>query len=193
MRKLKLQVQISIDGFIAGPSGEMDWMTLPWSDDLNLYVTDLLQDTDCILLGRKLAEGFIPYWAGVAGDPENPERASGKQFTDMAKVVFSKTIADTDPKVLNWNNTSIENTDLRAAVAEIKKMDGGDLIAYGGAGFVSSLINENLIDELYLFINPTALGSGMPIFKGITEKKAYRMADTKTFDCGIAVMKYTPV
>ena len=62
MRKLKVQVQISIDGFIAGPNGEMDWMNFNWSDDLKQYVTELTGTIDTILLGRKLAEGFIPYW-----------------------------------------------------------------------------------------------------------------------------------
>ncbi|MCC6412607.1 MAG: dihydrofolate reductase family protein, partial [Saprospiraceae bacterium] len=65
MRKLKLQVQTSIDGFIAGPNGEMDWVNQNWGDDINAYVTAITEPVDTILLGRKLAEGFIPYWTGA--------------------------------------------------------------------------------------------------------------------------------
>ena len=63
MRKLKLQIQMSVDGYIAGVNGEMDWMVWDWDQKLNQYVTDLSESVDCIVLGRKLAEVFIPYWA----------------------------------------------------------------------------------------------------------------------------------
>ena len=76
MRKLRLQVQITIDGFMAGPKGEMDFFTWDWDDGLNQYVEEITGPVDCIILGRKLAEGFIPYWASVATDPENPEQAT---------------------------------------------------------------------------------------------------------------------
>ncbi len=80
MRKLKLQVQITIDGFIAGPNGEMDCMQWDWDDSLKRYVEALTAPVDCLVLGRKLAEGFIPYWASVAADPTNPDVAAGKKF-----------------------------------------------------------------------------------------------------------------
>ena len=73
MRKLKLQVQTSIDGFISGKNGEMDWMKFPWCDDIISYVKQLTEPVDTIILGRKLAEGFIPHWANVAKNPEDPE------------------------------------------------------------------------------------------------------------------------
>ena len=92
MRKLTLQVQLSLDGLIAGPTGEMDWMTFHWDDALKEYVQELTEPVDCIILGRKLAEGFIPHWAGVAANPDDPEVAAGKKFTDTPKVVFTKTL-----------------------------------------------------------------------------------------------------
>jgi dihydrofolate reductase len=63
VRKLKLQVQMTIDGYMAGPNGEMDWTVWNWDDNLIQYVGDLTEPVDCIVLGRKLAEGFIPHWA----------------------------------------------------------------------------------------------------------------------------------
>ena len=82
MRKLKLQVQISVDGFIAGPNGEMDWMEWNWDEELKKYIGEITEPVDTIVLGRKLAEGFIPYWAGVAANPDDPENSAGKKFTD---------------------------------------------------------------------------------------------------------------
>jgi dihydrofolate reductase len=72
----KLKVQTTVDGYMAGPNGEMDWMTFPWTDDINAYVTALTEPVDCIVLGRKLAEGFIPTWAAPAGRPARTRRAS---------------------------------------------------------------------------------------------------------------------
>jgi dihydrofolate reductase len=81
MRKLKLQVQMTVDGYIAGLNGEMDFMVWNWDDGLKQYVNDITEPIGCIILGRKLAEGFIPYWATVAADPDAPEYTSGKKFT----------------------------------------------------------------------------------------------------------------
>ena len=86
MRKFKLQVQTSVDGYMAGPNGEMDWVTLPWTDDLNAYTDALTEPVDCIVLGRRLAEGFIPAWA--AG-PEGEDKESIDKMNKRPKVVFS--------------------------------------------------------------------------------------------------------
>jgi len=183
MRKLKLQVQTSIDGFIAGPNGEMDWVNQNWGDDINAYVTAITEPVDTILLGRKLAEGFIPYWTGAYN---NPEPAPGsKKFVETPKIVFSKTLKKSD-----WDNTTIEYGDLKEAVNALKKQDGGDMIAYGGGTFVSSLIREMLVDELNLFINPSVLGKGMPIFQDVQALQNYTLASTTPFDCGIVVLTY---
>ncbi len=185
MRKLKLQMQVSADGFVAGTNGEMDWMAWNWDDELKQYVTNLTEPIDCILLGRKLAEGFIPHWAAVAANPDAPDFTAGKKFTDTPKIVFTKTLRDTG----NWANTTLAKGDLAAEAKQLKNQAGGDIIAYGGADFVSSLLQEGLIDELHLFINPTAIGNGMSIFK---DRTSLQIADLQSFDCGIVVMHYQP-
>ena len=187
MRKLKLQVQMSIDGFIAGPNGEMDWMVWNWDDDLKNYVTALTQNVDTIVLGRKLAEGFIPYWDSVAADPANPEVAAGKKFTDTPKVVFSKTLSQSA-----WNNTVLANGDLVDQITKLKQQNGKDIIAYGGATFVSALLKHSLIDELHLLINPTAIGNGMPIFKDLESRQNMVLEKSRAFDCGIMLLHYQP-
>jgi dihydrofolate reductase len=99
MRKLKLQMQVTLDGFVAGPNWEMDWVTFDWDDQLNQYVTELTDMVDCILLGRKLAEGFIPHWAAL---PENEDPAGVQQMNDTAKVVFTNTLEGPNGQTPCW-------------------------------------------------------------------------------------------
>ncbi len=185
MRKLKLQVQMSMDGFIAGAKGEMDWISHNWGDDIIKYVTELTEPIDCIVLGRKLAQGFIPHWAGVAANPENPEVSVGKKFTDTAKVVFSHTLDQSE-----WGNTVLAKGDLVEEITKLKNQEGSDIIAYGGGSFVSSLIKHGLIDELNLFVNPAAIGNGMPIFKGLESMQKFTLESATAFDCGIVALRY---
>ena len=187
MRKLKLQVQMTVDGYIAGPNGEMDWVMFNWDDALKQYVTDLTEPVDCIILGRKLAEGFIPHWAGVAADPDHPEFTAGQKFTDTPKVVFSNTLDRS-----KWDNTVLAKGDLVDEITNLKKQNGQDIIAYGGAIFVSALIKHGLIDEFHLFINPAAIGQGMAIFKELDRKQNLTLVKSTSFDCGIVVLNYEP-
>jgi dihydrofolate reductase len=162
-------------------------MVWDWDDDLKQYVTALTEPVDCIVLGRKLAQGFIPHWAGVAADPNHPEHSAGIKFTDTPKVVFSQTLEKSD-----WANTVLAKGDLVDEIAKLKKQDGQDIIAYGGATFVSALIKDGLIDEFHLFINPTAIGSGMAIFKEMDRKQNLVLVKSTAFDCGIVVLYYQP-
>lgn len=184
-RKLKLQVQMTVDGYIAGPNGEMDFMVWNWDDELKHYVEDITEPVDCIILGRKLAEGFIPHWASIAANPDDPDFTSGKRFTDTHKVVFTQTLNQSE-----WNNTVLAKGDLVDEITQLKNQDGNDIIAYGGANFVSALIKHGLIDEFHLFINPSAIGNGMTIFKELNRKQNLTLVKSKSFECGIVVLNY---
>jgi dihydrofolate reductase len=185
VRKLKLQAQMSLDGFVAGPSGEMDWMTWNWDDALKNYVSELTQPVDTILLGRKMAAGFIESWSQVASDPNHPEHTSGKKFIEIHKVVFSNTLTASE-----WENTSVATGDLLDEIADLKAQNGQDMIVYGGASFVSALVGNNLIDEYHLFINPVVLGSGMAIFNEVTHNQVLTLVNAISFECGIALLHY---
>ena len=185
MRKLKLQVQMTIDGFIAGPNGEMDWMVWDWDDKLKQFVGELTESVDCIVLGRKLAEGFVPHWAGIAADPDNPEYEAGRKFTDTPKVVFTRSLENS-----NWDSTVLAKGDLSAEISNLKKQDGKDIIAYGGANFVSSLVREGLIDEYYLFVNPAAIGRGLAIFQELDNLQDLTLVKSASYECGIVVLNY---
>lgn len=181
MRKLKLQVQMSIDGYICGPNGEMDWLARNWDDALGQYVTSITEPVDCIVLGRKLAQGFIPHWAGVAADPNHPEHAAGKMFDALHKVVFTKSIEQAD-----WPNVVLAKGDIVDEITALKNQPGKDIIAYGGATFVSALIQHGLIDEFHLFVNPATIGSGLAIF----DRQALKLVKSTAFECGIVVLYY---
>ena len=179
MRKLKLQVQMTVDGYIAGPNGEMDWMAWDWDDALKNYVTAITAPVDCIILGRKLAEGFIPHWAA------NPEQEGADKMNNTAKVVFTKTLDKSD-----WPNTVFSKGNLVDEISQLKKQQGKDIIVYGGGTFVTSLIKAGLIDEFHLFINPSAIGNGMTIFKGRETKQKMNLKLAQQFKCGIALLCY---
>lgn len=185
MRKLKLQVQISLDGYVAGSKGEMNWMVWDWDDQLNHYVAALTDSVDTILLGRKMADGFVAHWNQVAADPEHPEHTAGIKFMETPKVVFSKTLRESP-----WENTTLASGDITQEVNLLKQQKGKDLIVYGGAGFVSSLIKANLIDEFHLFVNPTILGAGMSIFEGISQMQYLSLKQATGFKCGITLLHY---
>lgn len=179
MRKLKLQVQISIDGFIAGINGEMDWMIWNWDQKLKDYVIAITETMDFIVLGRKLAQGFVPHWASV------PQEEGSQKMDNTAKVVFTKTLAKSE-----WDDTVLAKGDLVHEITKLKKQAGKDIIVYGGANFVSALLKNGLIDELHLFFNPTAIGNGMPIFRELDSIQNFRLIKSTSFECGIVVLNY---
>jgi dihydrofolate reductase len=184
VRKFKLQVQTSVDGYMAGPNGEMEWMRFPWTNDISAYIGALTEPVDCIVLGRKLAEGFIPAWE--AGPPGETKEAIEK-MSGTPKVVISKTLTQSP-----WNNAVVAGGDLANTVNELKAQDGGDIIAYGGSTLVSSLIAENLLDEIHLFVNPTSIGSGLRVFPDLDSNQQFQLVKAQPFDCGITALHLEP-
>lgn len=184
MRTLKLQVQTTIDGYMAGPVGGMDWLAGPWTDDINTYVDTLWEAVDCIVLGRKLAEGFIPTWA--AG-PEGETQESIDQMNNTPKVVISNSLAESP-----WDNAVVAGGDLTETITKLKAQEGGDLMVCGGGTLVADLIARNLVDELHLFVNPTAIGAGMPVFPDTGANQPFSLIGARTFACGITALHYQP-
>ena len=186
MRKLKLQVQMTVDGYVAGPNGEMDWMNFTQDEALEAYINALTDSSDTILLGRKMTEGFVNYWTDVVtNQPESREFAFAKKMVDIPKVVFSKTLDKS-----TWNNTTLAKGNLVDEIANLKKQDGKDIIVYGGATFVSALIKHGLIDEYHLSVNPTAIGTGMSIFSQLGQNLSLTLVNATPFACGEVVLQY---
>lgn len=194
MKKLKLQVQTSVDGYIADAQGRADWMIWnwgpewTWDDPLQQDFIDLHATIDTVLLSRKMAaEGFIGHWARVASNPRDTQHPFAKAITAAHKVVFTKTLSQSV-----WENTSLAKGNLADEINKLKKQDGKDMIVYGGASFVSSLIAAGVIDEFHLFVNPVALGSGLSIFKDPGYKRNLTLVASQSYDCGMAVLTYVP-
>jgi dihydrofolate reductase len=188
MRKLKLQVQMTIDGFVAGPNGELDWMWIPGDQDDAGFknAIELADSCDTILLGRKMTREFIDHWEkGLVVDGISPDQSLAHRMVNMRKIVFSRT-----QTAISGKNVEVENGDLATAVQALKKEPGKDIIAYGGADFASSLISQNLIDEYYIIRNPVAIGKGLSIFK---ERKALTLESSIVFKNGKVLLKYLPV
>ncbi|MCZ4245524.1 dihydrofolate reductase family protein [Pedobacter punctiformis] len=182
MRKLKLQIQTSIDGFVSGTLGEMDWVMGDWCADLNQFAKDLTDPVDTIILGRNLAEKLIPEWIKTANRRKKDDFA--KKMANTTKIVFSR-----NPDQSLWENTSTANN-LVEEIKMLKQASGGDMIVYGGGQFVSALIENGLLDEIHLFVNPAVLGRGKTIFKN---KACLSLIGTYTFNCGIVVLTYEPL
>jgi dihydrofolate reductase len=185
MRKLKLQVQLSADGFNSRPDGALDWMTWGWDNRLKSFVNELHDPVDTILLGRKMTEGFVGHWEKVTTTPEDESYGFAMKMVETPKIVFSRTATTTPGK-----NTTIVNGDLKEEVNNLKQQDGGDMIVYGGTELVSNLIKEDLIDEYNLFINPAAIGTGGSIFAKVNGKHDLKLKRSIGFDCGIVLLQY---
>lgn len=188
MRKIKLQIQVSLDGFVSGPNGEMDWMVGEWDEALKEYARGLTNSADTFLMGRNTGEGMAVYWPTVASNPESSEDDLwiADILNSQPKVVFSKTVTS-----INWTNVRVAN-DITKEVRSLKQQPGKDIILYGGAGIVSAFIRENLIDEYHLFINPVLMGKGKTIFRTIEEQMNLKLVHTTPSTTGIVVLQYVP-
>ena len=179
---------MTIDGFVAGPDGQLDWMWASGERDESVFqrVIDLADSCDTILLGRKMTREFIDHWENVVDNqPDSPEQALAQRMVNMRKIVFSRT-----QTAINGRNVETENGDLATAVQALKKEPGKDIMVYGGAGFVSSLISQDLIDEYFIFSNPVAIGNGLSIFK---ETKFLKLESSVSYKNGKILNKYMPV
>lgn len=187
MRKLKLQVQMSLDGFVARPNGDGDWIWIGKPDN-SIYdrVVELADTCDTILMGRKMSGEFIAHWENVLDNkPGDVEHPLAQRMVGLRKIVFSRSISN-----IKGRNVEVENGDMVTAVTALKEQQGKDIIVYGGASFVSSLISNNLIDEYYIYRKPVAIGAGLPIFK---EQKVLDLQTSVKLTNGTLLNKYVPV
>jgi dihydrofolate reductase len=158
-------------------------MTFDMDAGLIAFINHLTDTSDTILLGRKMTDGFIKYWEHAATQKESPEYDFAQKMVGLPKVVFSKTLQRIDGK-----NVRVENGDLVESVTQLKSRPGKDIV-YGGATFVSSLIEHRLLDEMNFFVNPVAIGSGMRVFK---EKTPLKLSASTAYPSGIVVNSYLP-
>ncbi|WP_394973837.1 dihydrofolate reductase family protein [uncultured Croceitalea sp.] len=185
MRKLKLQMQVSLDGFNStGPNDEQKWVTWAW-DEIKQYVLELADSADTEIIGRKLAVDYIPYWLDTLTRQNDPMYELSKIKGRQQKVVFTKTLEQSE-----WENTILAKGNLVKEVNKLKNENGKDIIVYGGSSFVSALVKENLIDEFHLFVNPVVLGKGVSIFNRLNNWQKLKLRKSITCDSGIVIQHY---
>jgi dihydrofolate reductase len=185
MRKIIVTTWVSLDGFTAGPNGEMDWVMV--DEDMGKYEDDLVSAADTLLLGRVTYESFAGAWPHV---PDNPSASEGekiyaRKLNAMRKVVISRTLS-----AVEWNNSTLLREVVPSEIEQLKQEPGRDIVIYGSASIVQALTNLGLIDEYQILVHPVILGGGKALFKGLNEQRNLKLIDTKTFPTGVVLLQY---
>lgn len=188
MRKLISFMHVSLDGFVAGPNGELDWVKV--NEELFTYVEKRISESNTAMYGRNTYQMMESYWP-KAGEKPNASRHDIEHsawYNKAHKIVLSKTLKEADLK-----NTTVINGDLSGKINAIKRSpDGGnkEILVFGSPTATHALIQENLIDGYWLFVNPVILGKGIPLFKDIKNKIDLKLLDTKRFSSGVIEVNY---
>jgi dihydrofolate reductase len=185
MRKIISFMHISLDGFVAGPNGEMDWITV--DQEIFDYVGNRIGEGDTALYGRVTYQMMESYWPTAADSPTASKHdiEHSKWYSEVRKVVLSKTM-----KEEGLTNTKIISDNLTIELNEIKQKPGEDILLFGSPTATHSLIEQNLIDGYWLFVNPILLGTGIPLFVGIKDKVKLKLLNTYQFSSGVTEMNY---
>ena len=179
MRKLFWQMMSTLDGYMEGPDGDIDWHVA--DADFNAYVKDMLASIDAILLGRVTYELFAGYW------PESHDHEA-PAMNALPKIVFSRTLEKVD-----WKNSRLVQGDAADEVRRLKQQPEKDLALVGSADLASTFHKQGLIDEYRIFVNPVVLGRGNPTFKNVEDQARLKLAKTQTLGSGVVILTYEPV
>ncbi len=187
MRKIISFMHISLDGFVAGPNGEMDWIKV--DEEIFDQVGKRISESDTALYGRITYQMMENYWP-TAADKPNASRHDiehSRWYSKVHKIVLSTTL-----KEAGLTNTKIIGDNLSDRINEIKQSNGdGEIPLFGSPAATHSLIQLNLIDGYWLFVNPIILGRGIPLFTNIKDKIKLNLLGTRQFTCGVTELNYT--
>jgi dihydrofolate reductase len=177
---------VSLDGVIEAPGGGEEYRHGGWTFEIdrgeegNRFKLDETLASDALLLGRRTYEGFAAAWP--SRDDEFANKLNG-----MPKYVVSSTLQNPA-----WNNSTVLRGDPAESVAQLRREFDGELVVHGSAQLVHALIENDLVDELRLMVFPVVLGSGKRLFGDTSDKKALKLADSKTVGDGVAILVYRP-
>jgi dihydrofolate reductase len=178
-------MHVSLDGFVAGPTGEIDWISL--DDEIFEDVHSQVSKADTALFGRvtyRVMESYWPTAADRQGATKHDREHSG-WLNPAPKIVFSRTL-----KRVDWQNTRIVKGRVGEEIAELKKQPGKNLILFASPGLASTFMNLNLIDEYWFNVNPIVLGKGIPLFKDLSDMHLLKLLDSKTYKAGVVNLHY---
>ena len=184
MRKVFLFDMISLDGFFEGPDRDINWHLV--DDEFNEFAIEQLAEVDLLLFGRITYELMAGYWPTEQAVVDDTVVAGMMNAT--SKIVFSTTMDKAD-----WQNTRLVKKDAAIEVAKVKKEPGKDIAIFGSSDLAVTLLQEGLIDELRIIVNPVLLGNGKTLFSGLAEKVDLNLLKTRVFRSGNVLLYYQPV
>jgi dihydrofolate reductase len=186
MRNVIFFINMSLDDFIAGPNGEMDWIGSDdeiWDDFIALQNT-----ADTALYGRVNYQGAEGYWqsGAVQQATSKGEVEHAHWLAQATRIVFSRTL-----EKVAWPDTRIIKDHIAEAIANLKQQPGMNMILFGGADIAATFTQQGLIDEYRIYVNPVVLGGGKPLFKAHQDKLNLKLLETKAFKSGVAALRYS--
>jgi dihydrofolate reductase len=187
MRKIIVSINITLDGFIAGLDGELDWHFDYWDEEMAKFASEQLADADTILLGSVTYKAMSRFWPSKAMDLSYPREdiAFADMMNGYEKIVFSKSLKDVE-----WNNSRLVRRGIGREILKLKQKTGKNIIIYGSESIVSALHRLGLIDELALWVHPVFLKKGKALFENEQEKLEFKLLNTKAFSSGVMILNY---
>lgn len=187
MRKLILSANITLDGYMAGEYGELDWHFSHWNGELMECALEQLRGIDTILVGRVAYESMSMHWPKAEQNKLNSPSESefAQTMNRVQKIVFSKTLNKT-----TWNNSTLMNNIDPTEILKLKKQPGKDMIIWGGVTLASAFLEKKLFDEYRISIAPIVIGKGISISKEITRGLRLKLLHTRVFSNGVVTMTY---
>jgi dihydrofolate reductase len=180
MRKLILQMSVSVDRFVGGQDGEMNWAYRNHDPDLQRWIVDSLYQAGVHIMGSNTYHDMAAHWP-------TSEHAFAAPMNEIPKVVFSKTL-----QTAGWTESRVARGDFLDEVTRLKLESGKEILAHGGARFAQSLSQHQVVDEYRLVTHPVLLAKGLPLFKDLRKAMNLRLLDTQVFETGAVLQVYRP-
>ncbi|HEY3420496.1 MAG TPA: dihydrofolate reductase family protein [Methanomassiliicoccales archaeon] len=179
MRKIIVSNMVSLDGYMAGPNGEIDWFV--WDRELEKYTIEMMGTVDTILFGRVTYEMMASYWpTDTANNPYVKER-----MNNLPKIVFSKKL-----KKVDWNNSTLAADIDPERIMRMKRMAGKNIVVLGSGAIVSALAKLGLVDEYRIIVNPVLIGGGISMFRNLGDRQKLKLLDAWQLGSGVAILTY---
>lgn len=187
MRKIIVTEWVSLDGYTAGPAGDMGWIGEVFDEAMGVYEGTIVDSADTLLLGRATYESFAGSWPHVPDSPtaSEDEKVYARKLNAMRKVVISRTLERAE-----WHNSTVLKEITPEEIIKLKNEPGRDILIYGSASVVQELTNLGLIDEYQLLVHPFIMGGGKSLFQNISHRVNLKLVNSKTHPSGVVVLTY---
>jgi dihydrofolate reductase len=181
MRKLIATMNMTLDGFC-------DHTAMIADDEIHEHYNELLRNADTLIYGRTTYQLMESYWPAIVKNPtgNKPTDEFAVLIDNISKIVFSRTLKNVD-----WKNSTLKKEVIKEEILQLKRQAGKPIFV-GSPSLIVALSQLDLIDEYQLSVQPTILGSGLPLFKNIRDRINLKLLKTKTFGCGAVTFYYEP-